>query len=536
MKSAFRSASLSLISRSSIVLRLCSLVSLSVFLLLASCVGPRVASKLSVVRKDIDKAEQSGAYRCSPKELALAKANADFTDNELGQGNFVRAQQHVEIAIENVHIALVNSKDCGPRRVLIKKNTDKDGDGIKDKEDACPEKPEDFDNFEDEDGCPEADNDNDNILDPIDNCPNEAEDFDEFEDEDGCPDTDNDKDTVLDVEDTCPNTPGPVENKGCPVNDKDGDGIPDDKDQCPEKPEDFDGDRDEDGCPDVDSDGDGLEDDIDECPDEPEDMDGFKDEDGCPDIDNDEDGILDGADACPNEAGLLKANGCPDKDGDTFPDKEDKCPDVPGVDQMAINPEQHGCPRSDKDGDTILDEDDKCPDEAGIPQPDNPEQHGCPLRDTDGDGIYDKDDKCPNEVGVAQPENPDQHGCPKKYKLIIVKKDRIEIQQQVKFATGKARIKRASYELLAEVADAIRSSNLSAVHIQGHTDSVGSNRSNKKLSQRRADSVMKHLVEREGVDESLLDAEGFGEDEPHASNRTKKGRAQNRRVEFHVVR
>jgi len=505
-------------------------------LLASSCVGPGVASKLDVVRADIEKAEESGAYRCSPKELALAKAHAEFTDTELGQGNFVRAQQHIDVAVTNVKTALVNSKDCGPRRVLIKKNTDKDGDGIKDDVDSCPEKPEDFDAFEDEDGCPDPDNDEDGILDPIDKCKNEAEDIDEFEDEDGCPDLDNDQDTVLDDKDKCPNTPGPVENEGCPVNDKDGDGIPDGDDQCPEKPEDLDGDRDEDGCPDVDSDGDGLEDDIDACPDEPEDMDEFKDDDGCPEADNDEDGILDGADACPNEKGPLKANGCPDKDGDTFPDKEDKCPDEPGVDQREINPERHGCPRSDKDGDTIFDEDDKCPEEAGIPRPDDPEKHGCPLRDTDGDGIYDKDDKCPEEVGVAQPDNPDQHGCPKKYKLIIIKKDRIEIKQKVQFATGKARIKRASYKLLAEVADAIRSSSLTKVHIQGHTDSVGSNKYNLKLSQRRADSVMNHLIEREGIDPGLLDAQGFGEDEPIASNRTKKGRAQNRRVEFHVDR
>src|SRR5690606_25077486 len=106
-----------------------------------------------------------------------------------------------------------------------------------------------------------GDTDGDGYLDDEDECPTEPEDFDNFEDEDGCPDPDNDKDGIPDVEDSCPNIP-----------------------------EDFDGDEDEDGCPegtDGDRDGDGIPDSEDECPDEPEDVDGFEDEDGCPDPDND---------------------------------------------------------------------------------------------------------------------------------------------------------------------------------------------------------------------------------------------------------
>ncbi len=115
-------------------------------------------------------------------------------------------------------------------------NDDKDGDGIPNKQDGCPEEPEDFDGYRDEDGCPDPDNDGDGLLDVDDGCPDEAEDVDGYQDEDGCPDPDNDGDGILDVDD--------------------------------------------------------------DCPDEPEDFDGFQDEDGCPDPDNDGDGVLDGDDLC----------------------------------------------------------------------------------------------------------------------------------------------------------------------------------------------------------------------------------------------
>jgi len=95
---------------------------------------------------------------------------------------------------------------------------DRDGDSILDNVDKCPDDPEDFDDFQDEDGCPDLDNDNDRILDVDDLCPNDPEDYDSFEDEDGCPDTDNDKDMILDVDDKCPNEKETYNN----VDDKDG--------------------------------------------------------------------------------------------------------------------------------------------------------------------------------------------------------------------------------------------------------------------------------------------------------------------------
>jgi outer membrane protein OmpA-like peptidoglycan-associated protein len=163
---------------------------------------------------------------------------------------------------------------------------DPDGDGLIGSADQCPREPEDFDGFEDEDGCPDPDNDGDGVLDVADDCPNDPEDRDGFEDEDGCPDPDNDGDGILDIHDQCPNDPedfdGFEDEDGCPDPDNDGDGIPDTEDMCPMEPEDLDGFEDEDGCPDPDNDGDGILDVDDACPNDAEDFDGFEDEDGCP--------------------------------------------------------------------------------------------------------------------------------------------------------------------------------------------------------------------------------------------------------------
>jgi len=168
---------------------------------------------------------------------------------------------------------------------------DRDGDGYADDQDQCPDDPEDFDGFEDADGCPDPDNDKDGILDVDDKCPDIPEDFDGDQDEDGCPEGSD--------------------------GDRDGDGILDSRDKCPDVPEDKDHFEDEDGCPDPDNDKDGILDVDDKCPNDPEDKDGFEDQDGCPEPDNDLDGILDVNDRCPNEPetynGFEDEDGCPDK-------------------------------------------------------------------------------------------------------------------------------------------------------------------------------------------------------------------------------
>jgi outer membrane protein OmpA-like peptidoglycan-associated protein len=152
---------------------------------------------------------------------------------------------------------------------------DIDKDGIVDPDDACIDVPEDIDNFEDSDGCPEDDNDKDGIVDGKDTCPNDAEDRDAFEDTDGCPETDNDKDGLVDTLDACPNEAGPKETVGCP--DSDGDRIADNVDACPTEP----GAERTKGCPDRDADL--VPDKRDKCPDEPKDpREDPERSDGCP--------------------------------------------------------------------------------------------------------------------------------------------------------------------------------------------------------------------------------------------------------------
>jgi outer membrane protein OmpA-like peptidoglycan-associated protein len=120
-----------------------------------------------------------------------------------------------------------------PEKVRPPRIKDRDEDGLPDEDDRCPKEPEDFDGFEDDDGCPDPDNDQDGILDADDRAPNEAEDRDGFEDEDGVPDLDNDGDGIPDADDRCANEPGVAVTKGCPDPDTDEDGVPDRVDNCP---------------------------------------------------------------------------------------------------------------------------------------------------------------------------------------------------------------------------------------------------------------------------------------------------------------
>lgn len=151
-----------------------------------------------------------------------------------------------------------------------------------------------------------GDADGDGIPDDVDQCIDTAEDFDGFEDEDGCPDLDNDGDGVVDTNDNCPDVAGLVEANGCPDGDTDGDGVPDSEDACPEAAEDMDGFEDGDGCPDTDNDGDGVVDSSDRCPNEA----GPVANGGCPDTDRDGDGVVDRLDNCPDEAGTADNHGC----------------------------------------------------------------------------------------------------------------------------------------------------------------------------------------------------------------------------------
>jgi outer membrane protein OmpA-like peptidoglycan-associated protein len=166
------------------------------------------------VRTIAKEARDNGAYKCAPRELALADTQIEFTQRELAQGDYFRARDHLHVADHNAREAYrLSPRDKCVAPILP---PDMDHDGILDSVDKCPTEPEDKDGFEDADGCPDLDNDKDGVPDKTDKCPTEPEDKDGFEDADGCPDPDNDKDGVLDAADKCPNDPGPPDNDGCP--------------------------------------------------------------------------------------------------------------------------------------------------------------------------------------------------------------------------------------------------------------------------------------------------------------------------------
>ncbi len=259
----------------------------------------------------------------------------------------------------------------------------------------------------------------------------------------------------------------------------------------------------------TDSDGDGIFDNNDACPE----VKGIAQFNGCPDTDGD--GIVDSKDACPEVAGLAQLNGCPDTDGDGIADKNDACPDVKG------SKAHKGCP--DTDGDGIIDKEDKCPKVPGLKS-----RQGCPVKDTDGDGVEDSKDKCPKVAGVAS-----NNGCPE-----VSKEDTAtlnELFKSVYFKTGKYTFMPATYEILNSAAAIMVKYPTAKFAISGYTDSVGNDRRNLTLSQNRANAVKNYLVTK-GVSVANLSATGYGESSPIASNKTKAGRAKNRRVEIKLVK
>lgn len=378
-----------------------------VVVLSSGCIGQKLLGEVEGTQTKLQRAIRDGSksINCAPKETAIAEANIKFAQDALGIGEYYRGKQHAETAAYYTQRATELTSPDRCREKAVATIGDLDGDGYDDEVDKCPE---------------------------------QAEDFDSFEDDDGCPDTDNDGDGVLDAAQFV-----------------DGQWVNDDKKgelDCRNEPEDVDNFEDEDGCPDPDNDADGILDEPDKCPNEPEDVDNFEDDDGCPDADNDGDKICDpwveGAGQAETYAAICKGS--------------DKCPDQP----------------EDFDGDQ--------------------DEDGCPDLKAQFDGCS------------------------------------VKISEKVFFKFGKWDISPRSFELLDDVAT-VMNQVPEELHfrIEGHTDSKGSNKSNKRLSQRRSNKVRDYLLSK-GVKAGRLEAKGFGEDNPIDSNRTAEGRARNRRVEFNV--
>jgi outer membrane protein OmpA-like peptidoglycan-associated protein len=219
-----------------------------------------------------------------------------------------------------------------------------------------------------------------------------------------------------------------------------------------------------------DRDGDGLEDSRDACPDQAEDKDAFQDDDGCPERDNDQDKLPDTDDKCPNDP----------EDFDGFEDTD-------------------GCPDPDNDQDTVLDADDQCPVE---PETIN--------------GIADFD------------------GCPDAG-LIVMHKDRIVLEEEVLFDFERARVKNAAQPVLDAIVKLCKQHpEWMKIRIEGHADQRGKEEFNQELSERRANNVMRQLVER-GIPQDVIESAGFGSKQPRDKREQEDAYRRNRRVEFVVV-
>ena len=339
-------------------------------------------------------------------------------------------------------------------------------------------------------------------------------------------DKDKDKDGVWDKLDVCPNTPLNVivTELGCPV-DNDGDGVADYLDECPHTPSAAYGFIDSVGCP-IDTDGDGVPDYRDECPNTPREAYGYLAVTGCP-LDSDGDGVYDYLDQCPNTPaaayGMVDTLGCPiDSDGDGVYDYLDLCPNTPAAAIGMVD--KNGCPLdTDKDG--VYDYMDECPETPAVAR-NFVDSVGCFL-DTDGDGVYDYEDQCPTIAGVKE-----NMGCPEIKREIrnLLKKAMSGIQ----FENAKATIKPNSYKILNDIAKIFIENPTYIVEVQGHTDNVGKYDYNMDLSERRAQAVRTYLIN-QGVPAERLTAHGYGPDRPIDDNKTKAGRAKNRRVEFNIT-
>jgi len=140
--------------------------------------------------------------------------------------------------------------------------------------------------------------------------------------------------------------------------------------------------------------------------------------------------------------------------------------------------------------------------------------------DSDGDGVPDSRDECP---GTAPGTPVDSRGCPT-----------MPTMQDVHFRFDDASLTPAAEQILDGAVDTLKQNSHVRVEIVGHTDSIGSEEYNQKLSERRAESVRTYL-ESKGIESSRLSASGKGESEPVASNDTPEGRAKNRRVDTTAI-
>jgi len=219
----------------------------------------------------------------------------------------------------------------------------------------------------------------------------------------------------------------------------------------------------------------------------------------------------------------------PDRDGDGLLDQQDNCPDA------AEDPDGHadtdGCPDPDNDKDGVLDPDDQCPNEAEDTD-DFQDRDGCPDPDNDADLFLDPDDQCPNEAEIVN-GNKDYDGCPDEG-LIVLEHGRIVLEERVLFDLERARIKRAARPILAAIVNLYtQHPEWTRIRIEGHTDLRGDETYNLRLSERRAQNVMRELIGL-GVPPEIIESIGYGAGRPRDLRDEDAAHHRNRRVEFEI--
>lgn len=174
----------------------------------------------------------------------------------------------------------------------------------------------------------------------------------------------------------------------------------------------------------------------------------------------------------------------------------------------------------DTDGDGVIDRLDSCP---NTPENSQVDATGCALNtDIDGDGVANNLDKCPDTKPGAKVT---AEGC---YEVL---KEDVTVELNIKFANNSDQISQDSLEEIKPLAEFLKQFPQTKVVIEGHTDDRGAASYNKSLSQKRADSVANVLVTKFNIQTNRLQAIGYGEEKPIASNDTAEGRAENRRVQ-----
>jgi len=413
---------------------------------------------------------------------------------------------------------------------------DSDGDGVVDQFDAEPNTPS---NAKVHGNGVSIDTDYDGIPDHSDKCPIKPG----TKENDGCPteedentqlqllDTDNDG--VIDLFDRDPNTPegALVYGNGIPI-DSDRDGLPDYKDKCPLKA----GPVEKEGCPEEerqfdweDTDGDGVVNEFDKEPNTPTNAKVYG---NGVSLDSDYDDVPDHSDECPFKAGPVENKGCPkiegaidanvkDTDKDGVIDLYDKEPNTP----FGVKVYSNGV-SIDSDKDKVPDYKDRCPLVKGLV-----ENEGCPIgEDLDGDGILDSEDLCPDVKGTAA-----NNGCPDKNfdKSVSLKVE--ALARKIIFERTKNTLTNETNEILDEVLKIMKDYPATQYQIAAHTDNKHNEKYSLFLSKRRANAIMKYLIDG-GIDEDRLTAEGYGDTSPKYPNSGDLATSElNNRIEFNFV-